>query len=36
MTTSIVVLLDADGKVAYTGVGMQQDLIGAVEELLRR
>ena len=36
LTTSIVVLLDADGKVAYTGVGMEQDLIGAVEDLLGR
>ena len=36
LTTSIVVLLDADGKVAYTGVGMEQDLIGAVEGLLGR
>ncbi len=34
MTTSIVVMLDADGKVAYTGVGSQQDLLGAVEKLL--
>jgi len=33
-TTSIVVMLDAEGKVAYTGVGVQQDLIGAVERLL--
>jgi len=33
-TTSIVVMLDADGKVAYTGVGAQQDLTGAVERLL--
>lgn len=33
-TTSIVVMLDADGKVAYTGVGTDQDLIGAVERLL--
>ena len=34
MTTSIVVLLDADGQVAYTGVGSGQDLLGAVEKLL--
>ena len=34
MTTSIVVLLDADGRVAYTGVGSGQDLLGAVEKLL--
>jgi thiol-disulfide isomerase/thioredoxin len=33
-TTSIVVMLDADGKVVYTGVGVGQDLIGAVEGLL--
>lgn len=33
-TTSIVVMLDAEGRVAYTGVGAQQDLIGAVERLL--
>lgn len=33
-TTSIVVMLDADGNVAYTGVGTQQDLVGAVEALL--
>jgi thiol-disulfide isomerase/thioredoxin len=33
-TTSIVVVLDADGKVAYTGVGTDQDIIGAVESLL--
>ncbi|HSG46433.1 MAG TPA: TlpA disulfide reductase family protein, partial [Longimicrobiales bacterium] len=28
-TTSIVVLVDADGKVAYTGVGGGQDLVAA-------
>ncbi len=33
-TTSIVVMLDRDGNVAYTGVGPQQDLKGALEELL--
>ena len=33
-TTSIVVMLDAEGKVAYTGVGADQDLVGAVQELL--
>ena len=33
-TTSIVVMLDAQGKVVYTGVGGQQDLTGAVERLL--
>jgi thiol-disulfide isomerase/thioredoxin len=35
-TTSIVVLLDADGQVAYTGVGSGQDLLGAVEKVLSR
>jgi thiol-disulfide isomerase/thioredoxin len=30
-TTSIVVMLDAEGKVAYTGVGAQQNLRAAVE-----
>ena len=29
--TSIVVLLDAEGRVAYTGTGRSQDLIAAVE-----
>ena len=33
-TTSIVVMLDADGKVVYTGTGGSQDLLGAVEKLL--
>lgn len=33
-TTSIVVLLDADGTVVYTGVGGGQDLVSAVEALL--
>ena len=33
-TTAIVVMLDADGKVAYTGVGTDQDILGAVESLL--
>ncbi len=33
-TTSIVVLLDAEGRVAYTGVGGGQDLIPEVEALL--
>lgn len=33
-TTSIVVMLDGEGKVAYTGVGAQQDLLGAVERLI--
>jgi thiol-disulfide isomerase/thioredoxin len=34
--TSIVVILDREGKVAYTGSGRDQDLIGAVEEVLGR
>ena len=34
LTTSVVVLLAADGSVAYTGVGPDQDLVGAVEALL--
>jgi thiol-disulfide isomerase/thioredoxin len=33
-TTAVVVLLDADGKVAYTGVGPQQDLVTAVRRVL--
>jgi thiol-disulfide isomerase/thioredoxin len=33
-TTSVVVILDADGRVAYTGVGPEQDLIGAVKQVL--
>lgn len=33
-TTSVVVMLDAQGRVAYTGVGRAQDLVGAVEKLL--
>jgi thiol-disulfide isomerase/thioredoxin len=33
-TTSIVVILDREGKVAYTGVGPQQDLVSAVEAVL--
>jgi thiol-disulfide isomerase/thioredoxin len=33
-TTSIVVMLDADGRVAYTGVGGQQNLTAAIERLL--
>jgi thiol-disulfide isomerase/thioredoxin len=33
-TTSIIVLLDEEGRVAYTGVGADQDLVGAVERLL--
>ena len=34
-TTSIVVLLDREGRVVYTGVGRDQDLIGAVARLLQ-
>ena len=33
-TTSVVVILDAQGRVAYTGVGPDQDLVGAVEEVV--
>jgi thiol-disulfide isomerase/thioredoxin len=33
-TTSIVVMLDAQGRVAYTGVGAEQDLEGAAARLL--
>jgi thiol-disulfide isomerase/thioredoxin len=33
-TTSVVVIVGADGRVAYTGVGPQQDLLGAVEAVL--
>lgn len=33
-TTSVIVIVDAEGKVAYTGVGAEQDLVGAVERLL--
>jgi thiol-disulfide isomerase/thioredoxin len=33
-TTSIVVMLDAEGRVVYTGVGADQDLVGAVKKLL--
>ena len=32
--TSSVILIDADGKVAYTGVGGTQDLAGALTRLL--
>jgi len=34
-TTSVVILLDAAGRVAYTGSGGGQDLVGAVEALLK-
>jgi thiol-disulfide isomerase/thioredoxin len=33
-TTSVIVILDQDGKVAYTGVGAQQDLMSAVKRVL--
>jgi len=33
-TTSIVVMLDAEGQVVYTGVGADQDLVGVAEERL--
>lgn len=33
-TTSVIVMLDAEGRVAYTGVGAEQDLVAAVETLL--
>ncbi len=33
-TTSVVVIVGADGRVAYTGVGPQQDLMAAVEAVL--
>ncbi len=34
LTTSVVVLLDAEGKVAYTGVGPDQDLEAEVAKLV--
>ena len=33
-TTSYIVLVDAAGKVAYTGSGDDQDLVGAVGKVL--
>ncbi len=33
-TTSIVVMLDEQGKVVYTGVGPSQDLVGATQRLM--
>lgn len=33
-TTSVVVILDENGRVAYTGVGADQDLVGAVEGIV--
>lgn len=35
-TTSIVVMLDGEGRVAYTGVGTEQELVAAVEGLVGR
>jgi hypothetical protein len=34
LTTSVVVLLDAQGKVAYAGVGPEQDLEAEVAKLV--
>jgi thiol-disulfide isomerase/thioredoxin len=33
-TTAIIVIVDAQGKVAYTGVGPRQSLVAEVEKLL--
>jgi thiol-disulfide isomerase/thioredoxin len=33
-TTSIVVMLDAQGRVAYTGVGADQNLVEAIQRIL--
>jgi thiol-disulfide isomerase/thioredoxin len=33
-TTAVVLMLDADGRVAYTGVGANQDLVGAMARLV--
>jgi hypothetical protein len=30
----VIVILDEEGKVVYTGVGARQDLMGAVENVL--
>jgi thiol-disulfide isomerase/thioredoxin len=35
-TTAIIVIVDAQGKVAYTGVGPRQSLVAEVEKLLAR
>lgn len=32
--TGFIVILDADGKVAYTGTGTDQDLVGALEAVV--
>ena len=34
LTTSVVVILDEQGNVAYTGVGSRQDLVGAISEIV--
>ena len=34
LATAYVVILDADGKVAYTGIGPQQDIVQAVGDVL--
>lgn len=34
LTTSIVVLVDGEGRVAYAGTGPEQDLVGAVEAMM--
>ena len=33
-TTAVVVIVDEEGKVVYTGVGPRQDLVGAVQKVL--
>ncbi|MDH3290508.1 MAG: TlpA family protein disulfide reductase [Gemmatimonadota bacterium] len=35
-TTSYIVILDGEGTVAYTGVGADQDLVGALNRLVER
>jgi thiol-disulfide isomerase/thioredoxin len=35
-TTSYVVILDGEGTVAYTGVGADQDLVGALNRIVER
>lgn len=34
LATSVVVLVDAQGRIAFAGVGPAQDLVGAVEKML--
>lgn len=34
LTTSIVVLVDGEGRVVYAGTGPEQDLVGAVEAMI--